>query len=112
MVDLLWSGKEEKGVNYQSKKLNEEELDGFLENNCLEMLINTQDGIQNGISEDRNTLSIFSVTNYGGSNNKGGVLKINKNLQIIPYLVNGSPTKRGSWVTENTTKTGLIFNPQ
>ena len=61
------------------------------------MLINTRDGLKDGVSDTGNTLSIFSITNYGNTNNKAGVLKINKDLSLLPYLLNSSPSKKGQW---------------
>ncbi len=72
------------------------------------MLINTRDGLPQGVDEEKHTLSIFSVTNYSQSNNKAGILKINKNLSLVPYLLNSSPTKKGSWVLDLPTKTSTI----
>ena len=72
------------------------------------MLINTRDGIPNGVDEDHHTLSIFSVSNYA-NNNKAGILKINKNLSLVPYLLNSSPSKRGNWVNTISMKSSLSF---
>lgn len=73
------------------------------------MLINTRDGLPQGVDEEGHTLSVFSVPNYANSNNKAGILKINKNLSLVPYLLNSSPSKRGSWVTEIQMKSSLAF---
>lgn len=73
------------------------------------MLINTRDGLPNGFDEKGHTLSIFSVTNYSNSNNKAGILKINKNLSLVPYLLNSSPSKRGNWLSEVQMKSSLAF---
>ena len=62
-----------------------------------------------GVDEEKCTLSIFSVTNYAQSSNKAGILKINKNLSLVPYLLNSSPTKKGSWVLDLPAKSGLSF---
>jgi glycine cleavage system H lipoate-binding protein len=51
---------------------------------------------------------VFSVPNYNNSSNKAGILKINKNLSLVPYLLNSSPTKRGSWLLD-LPKTNLAF---
>ena len=64
------------------------------------MLINTRDGLPHGVDEAGHTLSVFSVTNYGNSQNKAGVLRINKDMSLVPYLLNSSPSKKGQWVTE------------
>lgn len=73
------------------------------------MLINTRDGLPQGVDEERCTLSIFSVTNYAQSSNKAGILKVNKNLSLVPYLLNSSPTKKGSWLLDLPAKTALAF---
>ena len=73
------------------------------------MLINTRDGLPHGVDEEKHTLSVFSVTNYANSNNKAGILKINKNLSLVPYLLNCSPTKKGCWVLELQTKSNINF---
>lgn len=62
------------------------------------MLINTKDGLSNGVEDNRHTISVFSVTNYAHSKNKAGILKVKKDMGLVPYLLNSSPTKRGSWV--------------
>ena len=109
-MDLLWSGtKDEKKLKYESKANTDEEIESFLESNCLEMLINTRDGLPHGVDEEHMTLSVFSVTNYANTNNKAGVLKISKNLSLVPYLLNSSPTKRGNWVTNLSMKSNLNF---
>jgi glycine cleavage system H lipoate-binding protein len=73
------------------------------------MLINTKDGLPQGVDEEKNTLSVFSVSNYANCTGKAGILKINKNLSLVPYLLNNSPTKKGSWVPEIQTKSNLSF---
>ena len=111
VMDLLWSGtKDEKRLNYESKKCSEEEMDAFLDANCLEMLVNTRDGLTNGVEEDSSSVSIFSVSNYANTNNKGGILKINKNLSVVPYLLNSSPSKRANWVGNVSMKSSLAFS--
>ena len=72
------------------------------------MLVNTRDGLPHGVDEDKHTLSVFSVPNYNNSSNKAGILKINKNLSLVPYLLNSSPTKRGAWLLD-LPKTNLAF---
>jgi hypothetical protein len=71
------------------------------------MLINTRDGLPQGVDEERHTLSVFSVANFAQSNNKAGILKVNKNHSLVPYLLPSSPTKRGQWVTDLPPKTGI-----
>jgi hypothetical protein len=73
------------------------------------MLINTKDGLATGVDEEKNTLSVFSVSNYGHTAGKAGILKISKNLSLVPYLLNNSPTKKGSWVPDIQTKSNLSF---
>ena len=73
------------------------------------MIINTKDGLENGIEESKCALSIFSVANYGALNNKGGILRINKNLQVIPHILKGSPSRKNEWLSENL-KTNLTLN--
>jgi hypothetical protein len=73
------------------------------------MIINTRDGLFQGVDEDKNTLSVFSVTNYANTSNKAGILKIGKNHLITPHLINSSPTKKGSWVLELSTRSNLNF---
>lgn len=74
------------------------------------MLINTQDGLANGIEQSKYTLSIFSVPNYHKKNNKGGVLRINKNLSVIPQILKGSSSK-AIWVSEQQqTKANIFLN--
>jgi hypothetical protein len=75
------------------------------------MIINTRDGLPQGVDEEKHTLSVFSITNYAQSNNKAGILKINKNHSIVPYLLNSSPTKKGSWLIDiPPAKNPLSFN--
>lgn len=51
------------------------------------MIINTRDGILGGLQEEGCTISIFSATNYPNVKNKGAMLKINKNLSVVPCLI-------------------------
>ncbi len=112
-MDLLWSGtKDEKRLNYESKNCSDDEIDNFLEANCLEMLINTRDGLARGVDDEtHHTLSVFSATNFANSNNKACVLRINKNFNIAPLLIEGSPTKKSLWVCDVPIKSNLTFNP-
>lgn len=73
------------------------------------MLINTRDGLPHGVNEEGHTLSVLSVTNYANSSNKAGILKINKDLSLVPYLLNCSPGKGGSWLNEVQMKSSLAF---
>lgn len=73
------------------------------------MLVNTKDGLLHGVDEEKNVLSVFSVTNYANTNNKAGILKINKNLSLVPYLLNSSPSKKGSWLLDLPSKNNLNF---
>lgn len=110
VTDLLWSGtRDEKRLNYESRSCSEEEVEEFLESNGLEMLINTRDGLAQGVDEEKCTLSVFSVTNYAQSGNKAGVLKVNKNLSLVPHVLNCSPSKKGSWLLDLPAKSGLAF---
>lgn len=63
------------------------------------MIINTKDGLENGVEENKCVLSIFSVPNYGSRANKGAILRINKNLQVIPHILKGSGQKP-NWLSE------------
>lgn len=65
------------------------------------MIINTKDGLESGVEEGKCALSIFSVPNYAGKNNKGGILRINKNLQVIPHILKGSPTRKNEWLNDS-----------
>lgn len=78
-------------------------MEEFLEANGLDMLINTKDGLPNGIEESKCVLSVFSVLNYPKTNNKGGILRINKNLDVIPHIIKGSPSK-GQWISGSQNK--------
>ena len=49
------------------------------------------------------------MTNYANTENKAGILKISKNLSLVPYLMNSSPTKRGNWVNNLPVKSTLNF---
>jgi hypothetical protein len=51
------------------------------------------------------------VANFAQSNNKAGILKVNKNHSLVPYLLPSSPTKRGQWVAELPPKTGISLTP-
>jgi hypothetical protein len=74
------------------------------------MLINTKDGLPNGVEEDRNTLSVFSISNYANTNNKGGMLKVNKKMTVAPYILNSTPGSKGTWVGETMAKTTFNYN--
>lgn len=71
--------------------------------------MNTRDGLPHGVNEENQTLSVFSITDYANLNNKAGILKISKNLSIVPYLLDSSPTKRGNWVNNLPVKSTLNF---
>lgn len=62
------------------------------------MLINTKDALTNGVEENKCILSVFSVPNYPKQNNKGGILRINKNLEVVPHILKGSPSSKAIWV--------------
>jgi hypothetical protein len=67
------------------------------------MIINSRDGLANGIEESKYELSIFSVSNFNNKNNKGCILKINKNLEVIPQMLksvvfNGGGQKSVQWI--------------
>jgi glycine cleavage system H lipoate-binding protein len=79
-----------------------------LESNCLENLINTRDNVNQSVEEEGHTLSICSVSNSTTSNVKGGLLKINKNLSLVPYLLS-SGSRKGGWVTDLQMKSNLPF---
>ena len=68
------------------------------------MLINTKDGLENGIEEGKISLSVFSVSNYGKLTNKACILRVNKDLNIVPYVINGVNSKVG-WIGEGALKT-------
>jgi len=73
------------------------------------MLINTRDSLPQGVDEKEHTLSIYSVSDYGQSSNKAGIIKINKDLSLVPYLLNNSPGKKGNWVMDLPTKSNINF---
>lgn len=73
------------------------------------MFINTKDGLQNGIEEGKSTLSVFSVSNYSKGNNKAGILRVNKDLNVVPYIIKGSSNKI-NWVGENNFKINQNFS--
>ena len=110
IVDLLWSELGgDQNLGYKSHRASETEVEQFLEENGLDMIINTKDGLEDGVEESKCALSIFSVPNYGGRSNKGGILRINKNLQVIPHILKGSPSRKNEWLSENL-KTNLTLN--
>ena len=84
-------------------------MEQFLEDNCLDMVINTRDGISNGVEENKCVLSVFSVPNYANKSNKGGILRINKNLEVIPQILKGSATSRSAWVSDQHAKANIAF---
>lgn len=51
-MELLWSDIFDNGPlldGYRAKRLEDEEMESFLDENGLDMIINTKDGLQNGI---------------------------------------------------------------
>lgn len=74
------------------------------------MLINTKDGLQNGIEEGKVALSVFSVSNYSKSNNKASILRVNKDLNVVPYVIKGLNTKV-NWI-EGTFKPNHTFSEE
>lgn len=82
------------------------------------MIINTKDGLANGLEESKYELSILTVPNLGNKNNKGCMLKINKNLEVAPQILKSAtmpPSQNSSravqWVNENETKSNMQMNP-
>lgn len=73
------------------------------------MLINTKDGLENGIQEGKVSLSVFSVSNYGKLSNKACILRVNKDLNIVPYVINGVAGKVG-WIGEGALKPNQKFS--
>mgnify|MGYP001951845741 CR=1 FL=1 len=71
--------------------------------------MNTKDGLPHGVDEYNNILSVFSVPNYGSSTNKAGILKIGKDLSLVPHLLDGSPTRQTKWVNNLPIKSTLNF---
>lgn len=108
VTDLLWSGcGGERNLGYESKKLNDDEIECFLEENVLDMLINTKDGLANGVEEGKCVLSVFSVPSYSKMNNNGSILRINKNLSVIPHVLKSSSSHKALWVSEQQSKTSI-----
>lgn len=81
-------------------------MESFLDENGLDMIINNKDGLPNGLEESKYELSIFTVPNFGNKNNKGCMLKINKNLEVAPQILKSSqsmgqgqgPVKIAQWI--------------
>lgn len=77
----------------------------FLDENGLDMIINTRDGLPNGVEQSKYELSILTVSNFANRNNKGCILKINKNLEVIPQIIKANQSvsqgKNIQWVNEN-----------
>lgn len=81
------------------------------------MIINTKDGLANGLEESKYELSILTVPNLGNKNNKGCMLKINKNLEVAPQILKSAPvsqplnsTRMIQWVNENEPKLSTQIN--
>lgn len=100
LMSMFWRESDQM-LGYKGKKCSEEQLEQFLEENGLDMLINSKDGLANGLEEGKCSLSVFSVSNYGRNTNKGCILRINKDLGVVPYMIKGMPTK-ANWVSEST----------
>lgn len=50
------------------------------------------------------------MSNFANKNNKGCILNINKNLQVMPQILKPNPiqsTKNHQWINENETKVNL-----
>lgn len=60
------------------------------------------------VEEEGHTLSVCSVSSSSQSSVKGGLLKINKNLSLVPYLLS-SASRKGGWVTDLQMKSNLPF---
>lgn len=85
-------------------------METFLDENNLDSLICTKDGIANGIEDNGGIIYVSSVTNYPGTHSKGSILKINKNLSIAPCLIEGIPNRKGglsSWMSDIVNK-GIV----
>lgn len=111
VIDLLWSDiGGDASLGYQCQKVSDEVGEQFLEDNGLDMLVNTRDGVQEGVEAGKYALSVFSVANYGGRNNKGGILRINKNLEVIPHILKGSMTNKGMWMSGEGRRGGVALS--
>lgn len=55
-------------------------------------------------------LSISSIPNYSGQNNKGCILKVNKDLKIAPCIVVGGNGKKTPWINELNTKINIAMS--
>lgn len=49
------------------------------------------------------------MSNYADSSSKAGILKINKQMSLVPYVLNSSPSKRGNWLNGLSMKSNLAF---
>ena len=107
LIDMFWPEKGE-SVGYKGETYTDTELEEFLEDNNIEMLINTKDGLQNGMEEGKVALSVFSVSNYSKSN-KACILRVNKDLNVVPYVIKGLSGK-ANWITEGALKPNQTFS--
>lgn len=53
-------------------------------------------------------LSVFSVSNYSKYNNKACILRVNKDLNVVPYMIKGMNSKV-NWI-EGTFKPNHTFS--
>ena len=54
VIDLLWSDLGgSQNLGYESQKASESQVEQFLDENGIDMIINTKDGLENGIEENR-----------------------------------------------------------
>ena len=59
-------------------------------------------------------LNIFSVPDYGGKyQNNGSMLKIKKNFEMIPCVLEASNIKVGTWINQDTNlKSSIRYNEE
>lgn len=65
-----------------------------------------------GFIQEGNTISIFSVANYGKLGNYSAILKITKNLSVTHQVLQPVASLRGGWLIDQNLKTPLQFSEE
>ena len=77
----------------QNTKFSDERATAFCNENDLMTIVRSHEPFLDGYESRESIISIFSVSDYGGQNNKSSILHMMKNKELIPKVLNGSGGK-------------------
>jgi protein phosphatase len=101
VVDVLWSSTyadTRDVMGYNPSKSSESAINTFLETNNLMMVVRSRECVPEGYESDGNKINIFSVSNYGKAGGSAAILKITKNLDVVPFVLQANNNMRSPWI--------------